>query len=123
MNGSELEYEPSLWNNSSLRSYKCYAYSLNTKGHGYIQPGQSEGHNYWNTPNYLTASVLESMVNIDSYHYNFGFERIGKYQTCDIGYYKVALVIDPVKNTDYVDSVIYDPEICDRRSNAAFKLY
>ncbi len=139
LNGSELEYEPSKWNDSYVTSYNCYAYSLNTKNHGFMQPGQSEGHNYLNTSNYFSKSVLISMVNLDANHYNFKFEPIGKYEQCDPGFYKVALVVDPgndyhwyrqnydgtwshkpggtkVTNLDNSRQVIYDPETCNRNN-------
>ncbi len=137
LNGSELEYEPSKWNDGDVRKYNCYAYALNTKAYGYMQPGQSEDHNISNTPDYLEKETLLSMVELDAENYGFSFEEIGKYERCDEGYYKVALVVDPgtdyhwyrqnydgtwshkmgsslISNTDFSDNVIYDPETCDR---------
>lgn len=137
LNGSELEYEPSKWNNKKVGSYNCYAYSLNTKNYGFMQPGQSEGHNCLNTENYFTKSVILSMVNLDAKHYNFKFEPIDKYAQCDKGFYKVALVIAPgvdyhwyrqnydgtwshkpgglsVTNIDNLGQIINDPETCNR---------
>lgn len=139
LNGSELEYQPDSWNGSSVGSYNCYAYALNTKNHGFMQPGQSEGHNFYNTDDYLSKDVLIDMVEIDSENYGFDFKPIGKFEQCDPGYYKVALVVDPdddyhwyrqnydgtwshkpggtnVTNLDNSNNVIYDPEICNRNS-------
>lgn len=76
-------------------------------------------------------------VLLDGQNYNFSFKPIGKYDVCDIGYYKVALVIAPnrdyhwyrknydgtwshkpggtaVTNLDRKGNLIYDPESCDR---------
>lgn len=137
LNWSELEYEPSIWNDSNVTSYNCYAYALNTMNHGFMQPGQSEGHKYSNTNNYLSKDVLVNMVELDANNYNFDFKPIGKYEKCDIGYYKVALVVDPgndyhwyrqnqdgtwshksggypVTNVDGLSNLIYDPETCNR---------
>ncbi len=138
LNGSELEYEPSKWNGDGVRSYNCYAYALNTKAYEYMQPGGSEGHSFRNTSNYFGKETLLSMVELDAENYGFSFEEIGKYERCDEGYYKVALVVDPgddyhwyrqnydgtwshkvggnpVTNLDYSEEVIYDPETCDRK--------
>lgn len=138
LSGGELDYEPSNWNNSNVNKYNCYAYALNTKQHGYMQPGGSEGHNSSNTANYLTASVLINMVILDSTNYNFVFNPISKSAKCPVGQYKVALVIAPntdyhwyrqnsdgtwshkpgpenVIKIDYQDEIIYDPAFADRR--------
>ena len=76
-------------------------------------------------------------VLLDGQNYNFSFKPIGKYDACDIGYYKVALVIAPnrdyhwyrqnydgtwshkpggtaVTDLDRKGNLIYDPESCDR---------
>lgn len=133
LSGSELDYKGADW---TSRNYNCYAYALNTKSHGFMQPGGSDGfHNRDN--NYLTENYLEYMVGLDATNYNFIFEPIEKFQKCDEGYYKVALVIAP--NFDYhwyrqnsdgtwshkqgqtpaqiydaSGDLIYDPDICNR---------
>ena len=138
---TELDYVPEDWNNLEMDDYNCYAYALNTKNHGFMQPGQSENHVWWNTTNYFDETVLLNMVSLDAYHYNFAFEPVGKYEQCKPGFYKVALVVDPnypdyhwyrqnsdgtwshkpggteVTNKDGSDLIIIDPETCDR-SNA-----
>ena len=140
LSGGEPDYVPSSWNNSNVNNYNCYAYALNTKQHGYMQPGESEGHNFDNTANYLTASVLINMVSLDSSNYNFTFNQVSKNTKCLEGEYKVALVIAPnedyhwyrqnsdgtwshkpgpnnVIKTDYQGKIIYDPAVADRRYN------
>ena len=140
LNWYELKYEPYEWNDSLVIFYNCYNYALNTKNHDFMQPGSSEGHDYTNTPNYHTKDVLVNMIEIDSKNYSFDFEPIGKYEECDPGYYKIALVADPgsdyhfyrqnsdgtwshksgsrlVTNLDFSDNIIYDPEYCDRKDN------
>lgn len=133
LSGYELNYEGEAW---TSHNYNCYAYALNTTDHGFMQFGGSDGdHN--GDENYLTKSYLEYMVSLDSMNYNFSFEPIYKTQRCDVGYYKVALVIAP--NSDYhwyrqnsdglwshkrggnpsqLDDAsghsIYDPAICNR---------
>ena len=82
-----------------MSNYNCYAYALNTKLHGFMQPGASDSsYNPYNS-DYLTSSKLYEYVLLDGKNYNFSFKPIGKYDVCDIGYYKVALVIAP--NRDY----------------------
>ena len=140
LNGSEFEYEPSKWNNNTAGLYNCYAYALNTKKHGFLQPGGSEGHHIANTQNYLEKEVLIDMVELDASNYGFNFEAIGKYEQCDPGFYKVALAVAPkedyhwyrqnydgtwshkpgsgiITNVDYLHEVIYDPETCVRIVN------
>lgn len=137
LNGSELEYKPSEWNNTNMGDYNCYAYSLNTKLHGFMQPGASDESYDPKASDYLTSEKLYNYVLLDAQNYNFAFEPIGKYEQCKAGYYKVALVIAPnsdyhwyrqnydgtwshkpgataVTNLDRQGNLIYDPEICDR---------
>lgn len=134
LNGSELEYEPSLWNNKEKYKYNCYAYSLNTKNHGFMQPG---GIGYLTLKD-LNKEKIEQGVLQDAAKYNFNFETIGKYEVCKPGYYKVALVVAPnrdyhwyrqnydgtwshkpggdlVINFDGNNEVILNPETCNRR--------
>ncbi len=136
LNGDELEYDPSAWEDN-YNQYNCYAYALNTKNHGYMQPGQSEGHNRNNTDNYYSKDVLLQMISLDAQKYNFKFIPIGKYNGSSPGFYKVALVVAPSKdyhwyrqnydgtwshklgtamitNLDNSMQKILDPEYCDR---------
>lgn len=145
LSGSELDYDPNSWNDSNVSDYNCYAYSLNTKSHGFMQPGGSEGHYYGNTANYYTQSVLEEMVELDSINYNFVFTPIDKEDICNPGTYKVALAIAPnqdyhwyrqnsdgswshkpgsslVTRCDFQGDNILDPEYCDRRYWYGFTL-
>ena len=136
LSGSELDYNPSGWTSS----YNCYAYALNTKNHGYMQPGCSIGAGIsYLPPNYLTGSVLTNMVSHDAEHFGFTFVSIGKHERPLPGCYKIALVIAPnsdyhwyrqnsdgtwshkpgqsaVRRFDYKIHTIYDPELCDRRT-------
>jgi hypothetical protein len=137
LSGGELDYEPSKWNDTEVYKYNCYAYALNTKQHGFMQAGGSEKHNYNNTTDYLSKSVLTEMVKLDSNNYNFTFNQTSKNIKCSENEYKIALVIAPnldyhwyrqnsdgtwshkpgktnVTKFDRKNEIIYDPEICDR---------
>lgn len=95
LSGYELDYEGEEW---TSWDYNCYAYALNTKNHGFMQPGGSDGDHRFDD-NYLSKYHLEQMVGLDANNYIFSFEPITKNQKCDEGYYKVVLVIAP--NVDY----------------------
>lgn len=110
--GSELDYEPSLWNavpvlNSNgyyVKHYtNCYSYAVNsqyipgTTSLGPMQPGMSEGITYSSSS--ITASLIVDCVEIDAENYNFLFEACSKNDQPDVGTYKVALVVDP--GSDY----------------------
>jgi len=120
-----------------LKEDYFYETYINNLKHGFMQPGQNEGHNYYNTDNYLTKNVLLEMVELDAKNYNFTFEPIGKSEQYETVAYKVALVIAPGidyhwyrQNSDGTwshkpgqqysrcfdasNTVIYDPETCDR---------
>lgn len=146
LSGYELDYEPEKWT-SVQGYTNCYAYALNVMDNPYpnydpwaLQPGASDSLSNLYNPNYLTKSFLEEMVQLDSENYDFTFIPVGKYEQCKPGSYKVALVIDPntdyhwyrqnsdgtwshkpggdfVRNFDYQNNIIVDPELCDRRSN------
>lgn len=98
LSGDELNFNGTDWTSSS---YNCYAYALNTKNHGFMQPGQSDAKykEYKNNTAYLTKDFLYDMVQLDSINYNFKFKTVDKNTKCSPGYYKVALVIAP--NLDY----------------------
>ena len=138
LSGYELDYDGSLW---TSRSYNCYAYSLNTQNHGYMQPGGSDGYHNLDH-NYLTKSYLEDMVELDAVNYNFTFDSIGKSEKCSPNSYKVALVIapgvdyhwyrqnsdgtwshklasNPSQNCDASNDLIYDPQYCNSNYSSA----
>lgn len=98
--GYEINYEPNTWNNFSVGSYNCYAYSLNTKEYGSMQPGQSIGHTSydWTNEEITNPNIIIDYVFADSINYGFTFISVGKYTVCPSGTYKVALVIDNQHN-------------------------
>ncbi len=146
LSGSELNYEPGLWNNSSVSYYNCYAYALNTKNYGFMQPGQSVGHTTWTHAEITNPNTVLYYVNLDSANYGFTFTSVGRNDVCPDGTYKVALVIDNettwynsivdyhwyrqdsdgtwshkpggtnVTNKDYSNNLIYDPQYCNRNA-------
>ncbi len=106
-------------------------------GSSFIYPGWTDG-DHRNELNYLVGSNIERLVSIDASHCNFTFREVEKNERCSQTAYKIALAIAPdqdfhwyrqnsdgtwshkpgnmnVMNADYLDDVIYDPEICDRR--------
>lgn len=135
----ELDYEPNTWNNQYVSRYNCYAYSLNTKNYGFMQPGQ--GNENPVTDNDLVHyDRVISKVESDAEEYGFVFQSIGRYEICPAGTYKVALVIDPntdyhwyrqnsdgtwshkpgpgsVTNLDYSNKIIIDPMECNRKQS------
>lgn len=139
LSGYELDYEPNTWNNQYVSRYNCYAYSLNTKNYGFMQPGQ--GNENPVTDNDLVHyDRVISKVESDVEEYGFVFQSIGRYEICPAGTYKVALVIDPntdyhwyrqnsdgtwshkpgpgsVTNLDYSNKIIIDPMECNRKQS------
>lgn len=146
LSGYELDYSPSDWV-SCQNYTNCYAYALNVKTNPYpynnpwaLQPGTSDSFDNLNNKSYLTKSFLVNMVKRDAGYYGFSFGPIGKHDRCMVGFYKVALAIHPgkdyhwyrqnsdgtwshkpgkdyVRNYDYSNSIIYDPENCNRKSS------
>ncbi len=137
LSGYELDYEPEKWNGKDKTTYNCYAYMLNAKSLGSINPGSSKYGALESIDDYFTKSVLEEMVRIDAKKYGFIFNAIDKYVACRPGCYKVALVLMPnedfhwyrqnsdgtwshkygpsiVRNVDASGKIITDPETCDR---------
>ena len=107
VSGSEITYNPSLWNNPSIQRYtNCYAYALNTQVYPntnnrcYLQPG-SPLNEYGNTvpQQYISLQNIVDKVEHDSEVVGFTFYQIDKYDTCPVGTYKVALAID--NSVDY----------------------
>ena len=104
LSGSELDYEPDLWNSDSeniTNKTNCYSYALNAIRNPNVnmqtmQPGQSGGINSIIDQDDLSdISKLLKLIENDAKIYGFVFERIGKYEKCQTGTYKVALVVDP----------------------------
>ena len=101
ISGSELPYEPELWNSNPFVKIKtnCYAYAFNnqvcpgTNDLCYMQPGEFAIEDLGPLPlygDYVYAYVVE-----DSKALGFMFEPIGKYDCCPTGAYKVALYMAP----------------------------
>lgn len=148
VSGSEITYNPALWNYSPVQEYaNCYSYMLNNQVYPgtntlwYLpQPGIASGH--YLTQNDISQEVVISYVEDDAEELNFTFEEIDKNTKCSGGSYKVALVIAPgcdyhwyrqnpdgtwshksgqlaVTDIDASDNIIYDPETADRNYSYA----
>ena len=143
LSGGELNYSTSLWNYSPVvYNTNCYSYSLNNQvipGTNILwrmQPGESAGLEL--SQSNLTATIVESYVQVDSEVLGFTFEPIGKYEICSENAYKVALVVAPgvdyhwyrqnsngtwshkrgtteVTNLDASGRIIHDPESANRQ--------
>lgn len=142
--GSEIAYNPEAWNYSPVQyETNCYAYAFNTQVYPntnnlcYMQPGAASGTGESLTQSQITLQNVIDKVEIDAELMGFTFQEISKYERCDNGTYKVALVVDnsvdyhwyrqnpdgtwshklawtEVTNLDASDNVIYDPELCDK---------
>ena len=123
LSGYELEYEPEKWNNNDLipketngkidyyyfyELFNCYAYTLDTQFFGRIDPGFSTSFPI-NENEVCDIGILLSKIQADSTNYGFTFIPISKYETCPIGTYKVALVLDDINeiNVDINKDVGY----------------
>ena len=104
LSGYELDYEPEKWDSFAEISCNCYNYAINNQ----VYPGdnnlyfkQQMGEFYGEVFTSFTESAIYEAVCNDYTKYNsqhtntFTFQRIGRYETCPEGMYKVALVIDP----------------------------
>lgn len=150
--GSEIAYEPWKWNVLPIQeNTNCYAYILNTQERPdgnfssvhvsesfVIWPGISLD-NGWVFGSQCTPydNTIIQYTTADAEEIGFTFENIGRYDICDPGCYKVALVIDTgcgyhwyrqnpdgtwshkensfyVTNLDSSGNVIYDPLTADR---------
>lgn len=158
--GSEIAYDASKWAGSVSINNNCYAYAINNQ----VYPGtnnlwykQQPGefyNDYCDTGELYThssyATVYEgAILDYDTYNTVFTnsllFTPIGRYETCPIGSYKVALVASnndyhwyrqdsdglwshkqgttPVKRTDNSGNLIIDPQIADRGNYTIFVGY
>lgn len=151
-NGYELDYTPSSWSSYVQNCCNCYAYALNNQvypGTNYIWFKQQMG--YYKGAGYMYSSLTEANIynavtnDFSAYNKSFIFKRIGRYDVCPIGTYKVALVVssadyhwyrqdadglwshkiglDPVKRTDESGNLIIDPYTADRGSYTTFLGY
>ncbi len=112
--GSELEYDTDLWDTYVEIACNCYGYALNNQtrpGTNTLwvkqQPGAYGGEMFSD----ITEEAICSAVCNDYKKYNeefnqlLTFERIGRYDVCPEGTYKVALVVGQIyieENNDYI---------------------
>lgn len=145
VSGSEIPYEPNLWETSSVN---CYNYALNNQSKPTMQPGWSAHHDSSNTENYFKKETFLSMIKIDAVNYGFEFKEILKQSKCDAGYYKIAIAIAPeydfhfyrqnpdgswshkpgmkpfITKYDYSGKLIMDPSTCWRQwENTNYRLF
>ena len=155
-NGYELDYSPSSWSNCIGNCCNCYAYAINNQ----IYPGTNllyfmQQMGWYKGPSYefssLSLSNIFTAVSFDFEEYNSNFntslvfQSIGRYDTCPVGTYKVALVVSdddyhwyrqdsdglwshkpgitPVTRLDENQHYIIDPQIADRGSYTSFLGY
>lgn len=109
--GSEVEYDPNLWNDPTyISANKCYSYAINylrdpdDQGYRAANPGVDSGYkdengNCLNYDGVPPADQIVDAVISDFVFYGKRFEFIDQYEVCPNGMYKVALVIAP--GSDY----------------------
>lgn len=157
------------WKHSIQYNTNCYAYMLNNQDipYTYIPPAGANVEWFYNTFMQPGQSVIDTnidgipfeglqqrdltaeptnllqYVGYDAENYGFTFESIGRDETCPIGSYKVALVIDigkdyhwyrqnpdgtwshksgrlPVTDRDDSGNIIYDPYYMNRGGYTSF---
>lgn len=95
--GSELAYDPVVFNAMAyIKNCYCYAFNI-LKSEGFVSPGNSCGLGRDNTFEYYSKFTLEMMTFLDSLKYEFYFRPIDKFAKCSEGHYKVALVANQTK--------------------------
>lgn len=152
-NGSEIAYQPSLWNGTLKLQTNCYSYALNNQDNrtltGGIQPGMLyDGKRHLDCLD--SADDLVGWIKKDADKAGFTFEKIelADYnKACSNGHYRVALVLDvgvdyhwyrqnpdgswshkrgttEVVNVDASGKAIYNPETANRSySNADYDVF
>lgn len=92
-------YGPSFWNTSSRQYYNnCYNYSTNVATNTFAQPGRAYfGYAPLNSSNMncLAATWSAALDGTVGYTDFSSLQYLGASGTCDSGYTKLALVIDP----------------------------
>ena len=95
LSGSEIDYNPSLWNDNDLirRSHNCYTYALgkivkNLKNKA--QPGYASGYNHISDRNFNCESFKKRLKKDSPATYLEKFDN-----KCMPGFYKIFLAIDP----------------------------
>ncbi len=113
-NGYELDYNESLWDGEVESKCNCYAYAINSQvypgtndfwssrsEYAYQQPGLYAGYNMSVRDDLYEEKLYDYVLqDYQTYNENFStslvFQRIGQYETCPAGTYKVALVVDKI---------------------------
>ena len=95
LSGSELEYNPELWNkNYNIKSsHNCYTYALGKIVPGLrskAQPGYASGYNHINNNNFDCKSFSERLKKDSPGSYLEKFDN-----SCLPGFYKIFLALDP----------------------------
>lgn len=136
--GSEIAYQPSVWNGTLKSQTNCYSYAINnqdnrsgTKG---LQPGSLSGQT---VPSALYTSLAMPDIIKNDASGRFTFKSVDYNTKCSAGTYKIALVLDELKdyhfyrqnpdgtwshkrgltevtNLDASGKVIYDPRTANR---------
>jgi len=95
LSGSELEYNPDLWNkDSSIReSHNCYSYALGKiikKLKSKAQPGYASGYNHIEDNEYECSYFRDRLKRDSPGSYLEKFDN-----ACEPGFYKIFLALDP----------------------------
>jgi len=95
LSGSELDYNPKLWNNNNSikNSHNCYTYSLGKIVNGLknkAQPGYASGFDYISNSNFNCKSFKKRLEKDSPASYLEKFDN-----KCLPGFYKIFLAIDP----------------------------
>jgi len=95
LSGSELEYDPELWNkNYNIKSsHNCYTYALGKIIPGLkskAQPGYASGYHHINNNNFNCKAFRERLKKDSPGSYLEKFDN-----SCLPGFYKVFLALDP----------------------------
>jgi hypothetical protein len=110
LSGYELEYNTMLWDDEVESNNNCYNYALNNQVHPETntlwfkqQPGEfaeAMTYDYSDEGKMYNAVLADFEKYNELYGTNLLFQRVGKFQKCPTGTYKVALVANS-SNWDY----------------------
>jgi hypothetical protein len=98
LSGSELDYNPHLWNNrNNIRTtHNCYTYALGKivpELDSKAQPGYASGYNHISNKNFDCKSFRERLKRDAPTSYLENFDN-----SCLPGFYKVFLALDPMND-------------------------
>ena len=111
LSGYELPFEPDKWNDYTMEFYNCYCYALNTKYYGWFCPGWLSDEDYYLpfSKTNLVYCIKQDFIKYNEYrNSNMIFIPVSKYETCPIGTYKIALVVDNYNYSGDVNNPDYD---------------